>query len=66
MTRYPVSLVDNHNGTVTFTVNGTSVTRPGSFPVCPCHVVFYDQNYTPDKDGVPVGHTWHWDTIVIR
>jgi hypothetical protein len=65
-TRHPVSLVDNANGTVTFTVAGQSVTSSGSFPACPCRVVFYDQNYTPDKDGTPIGHTWHWDNIVIR
>jgi hypothetical protein len=66
MTRFPVSLVDNHDGTVTFTVADISVTRAGSFPACPCRVVFYDQNYTPDKDGTPIGHTWHWDAIVIN
>lgn len=65
MTRHPVSLVDNGNGTVTFTVAGVSVTRAGAFPACPCRVVFYDQNYTPDKDGVPIGHTWHWDNIAV-
>lgn len=64
-TRYPVTLVDNHNGTVTFNVNGTTLTRPGAFPACPCHVVFYDNSYTPDKDGVLQGHTWHWDDIVV-
>jgi hypothetical protein len=66
MMRHPVSLVDNHNGTVTFTVAGVSVTRSGSFPACPCRVIFLDQNYTPDKDGIPQGHTWHWDSVVVR
>jgi hypothetical protein len=66
MTRFPVSFVDNGNGTVTFTVQGSSCTTAGSFPACPCRVVFYDQNYNPDKDGVPIGHTWHWDNIVVR
>ena len=65
-TRHPVSLVDNGNGTVTFTVAGVSTTQAGSFPQCPCRVVFYDHNYTPDKDGVPAGHSWHWDNIIIR
>lgn len=66
MTRLPVSFTDNGNGTVTFVVNGVSLTESGSFPNCPCYVVFLDQNYTPDKDGVPQGHTWHWDNIVVR
>jgi hypothetical protein len=65
-TRHPVSFTDNHNGTVTFTVAGVSATGTGSFPACPCRVVFYDHNYTPDKDGTPVGHTWHWDNIIVR
>jgi hypothetical protein len=66
MTRHPVSLVDNRNGTITFTVAGVSVTRAGQFPACPCRVVFYDHNYTPDKDGIPQGHTWHWDNITVN
>lgn len=68
MTRHPVSLVDNGNGTVTFTVAGVSRTASGSFPACPCRVVFYDHNYTPDKSefGYPIGHTWHWDNVVVR
>ena len=65
-TRHPVSLVDNGNGTVTFTVAGESATVSGAFPKCPCRVVFYDHNYTPDKGGAPQGHTWHWDNIVVR
>ena len=28
-------------------------------------VYFKDHNYTPDKDDVPVGYTWHWDNIRI-
>jgi hypothetical protein len=66
MTRFPVSFTDNDNGTVTFNVNGSSCTIAGSFPQCPCRVVFLDQNYNPDKDGPVVGHTWHWDNIVVR
>lgn len=66
MARLPVSLVDNHNGTVTFTVDGTAITRSGSFPACPCRVVFYDQNYNPLKDGPVQGLTWHWDSIVVN
>ena len=70
-TRWPVSLVDNRNGTVTFNVADRSATVSGSFPECPCRVVFYDHNYTPDKsaaDGFPFsgGHTLHWDNIIVR
>jgi hypothetical protein len=63
-TRYPVCLRDNGNGTVTFDVNGRSATSSGSFPAGPKRVVFYDHNYTPDKDGTPIGHSWHWDNII--
>jgi hypothetical protein len=68
MTRHPVALVDNHNGTVTFSVAGVSVTQAGAFPACPCRVVIYDHNYTPNKSfwpRVPNPYTWHWDSIVI-
>jgi hypothetical protein len=68
MTRHPVSLVDNHNGTVTFTVAGVSVTGAGAFPACPCRVVFYDHSYTPNKamfPRPPNPYTWHWDSIVV-
>jgi hypothetical protein len=65
-TRFPMSVRDNGNGTVTFTIAGQTYTGSGSFPACPCRVVFYDQNYTPDKDGEPVGHTFHWDNIMVR
>jgi len=65
-TRHPVNLTDNHNGTITFSVAGSTCTAPGSFPDGPVRVVFYDHNYNPDKDGTPIGHTWHWDNIIIR
>jgi hypothetical protein len=65
-TRHPVSLTDNGNGTITFNVAGSSCTTAASFPPCPCRVVFYDQNYNPDKDGVPIGHTWHWDDVQVN
>ena len=69
-TRHPVSLVDNGNGTVTFTVAGQSATVAGSFPECPCRVVFYDHSYTPNKNewapGTQRGYTYHWDNIVVR
>jgi hypothetical protein len=68
--RHPVSLVDNRNGTVTFTVAGVSTTKSGAFPACPCRVVFYDHNYTPNKSDPPApvsnAFTWHWDSIVVR
>lgn len=69
MTRHPVSLRDNRNGTVTFSVAGESVTQAGAFPACPCRVVFYDHSYTPNKSfwpRVPNPYTWHWDSIVVR
>ncbi len=64
-TRFPVTLRDNGNGTVSFIVNGVTTTRSGSFPTGPARVVFYDHNYTPDKDGRPIGHTLHWDNIKV-
>jgi hypothetical protein len=69
ITRHPVTLVDNHNGTVTFTVAGVAVTQEGAFPACPCRVVLYDHNYTPNKSfwpRVPNPYTWHWDSVVVR
>ena len=65
-TRHKVSLVDNGNGTVTFTVAGVAATASGSFPACPCRVVIYDNNYRPTKDGMPQGLTWHWDNIIVK
>lgn len=65
-TRHPVSLTDNGDGTITASAAGQAGTVSGSFPECPCRVVFYDHNYTPDKDGTPIGHTWHWDNIIVR
>lgn len=69
MTRYPVTFSDDGSGTVTFRVAETAVrTIVGSFPECPCRVVFYDHNYTPTKSetGFPIGFTWHWDNIVVE
>lgn len=68
MLRHPVSLVDNGNGTITFTVAGVSATANGAFPQCPCRVVLYDHNYTPNKSesGFPIGYTWHWDNIIVK
>ena len=62
--RRPFSITDNRNGTITFEYLGSAYTYTGSFP-SQFKVYFKDHNYTPDKDGVPVGHTWHWDSIVV-
>jgi hypothetical protein len=59
------SVTDNHNGTITVRFGDRSYTVPGSFPSGDFEVVFKDHNYTPDKDGTPVGHTWHWDNIIV-
>jgi hypothetical protein len=63
--RRPFSITDNGNGTITFQFNSFAQTVPGSFPSGDFKVMFKDHNYTPDKDGTPVGHTWHWDNIVV-
>jgi hypothetical protein len=55
---------DNLDGTLTFHYFGSEYTRPGSFPA-EFRVVFKDHNYTPSKDGTPVGFTWHWDNIAV-
>ena len=65
--RRTFSITDNRNGTITVNYGGfKTFTVPGSFPAGGFNVVFKDHNYTPDKDGVPVGHTWHWDNIIIQ
>lgn len=65
--RRPFSVIDNQDGTLTVEFGGfVTYTVPGSFPTDGFRVVFKDHNYTPDKDGLPVGYTWHWDSIVIR
>jgi hypothetical protein len=63
--RRTFTVTDNRNGTITFDFLGQQYTYAGSFP-SQFKVYFKDHNYTPDKDGVPVGHTWHWDNIVVR
>lgn len=66
MNRPPFSITDNDNGTITVSYGDKfTQTFPGQFPA-EYRVVFKDHNYTPDKDGTPIGHTWHWDNIVIR
>ena len=65
--RRPFSMTDNRNGTITVNYGGVrTFTVPGSFPAGGFVVVFKDHNYTPDKDGLPVGYTWHWDNIIVR
>jgi hypothetical protein len=59
-------LADNGNGTLTLTAFGNTYTFSGSFPTGAVKVVFKDHNYVPNKDGVPVGYTWHWDNIIIE
>ena len=56
---------DNNNGTITYDFLGKRYTYAGEFPDR-FEVYFKDHNYTPDKDGRPIGHTWHWDNIVVR
>lgn len=60
-------LTDNGNGTITYSMPdiGEQWTVPGQFPA-QFKVVFKDHNYTPLKDGTPVGLTWHWDSVVIQ
>ena len=63
--RRPFTITDNRNGTITVDFGGFDrFTVPGSFPD-EFRVVFKDHNYTPDKDGIPAGYTWHWDNIAI-
>jgi len=66
MTRLPFTIRDNGDDTLTLDAFGDAFTFPGAFPAGGFNVVFKDHNYTPDKDGVPVGHTWHWDNIIVR
>jgi hypothetical protein len=62
--RRPFSITDNRNGTISFDFLGERYTYAGEFP-SDFKVYFKDHNYTPDKDGTPVGHTWHWDNISV-
>jgi hypothetical protein len=64
--RRTFTIRDNGNNTLTLSAFGKSYTFAGSFPSGGFNVVFKDHNYTPDKDGVPVGHTWHWDNIIVK
>jgi hypothetical protein len=62
--RRTFTITDNRNGTISFDFLGKRYTYPGRFPD-QFEVYFKDHNYTPDKDGVPIGHTWHWDNLIV-
>lgn len=60
------TITDNMNGTLTVNYGGMfTQTVSGQLPDN-FEVYFKDHNYTPDKGGEPVGHTWHWDNISIK
>jgi Ca2+-binding RTX toxin-like protein len=67
-TRYQHCMVNNRNGTITFRQAREGGSRvfifDGEFPAR-FRLVFTDHNYTPTKDEVPVGLTWHWDNIIV-
>ncbi len=64
--RRTFSVTDNNDGTLTIDYGGMfTQTMAGQLPES-FQVFFKDHNYTPDKDGVPIGHTWHWDSISVR
>jgi hypothetical protein len=63
--RRTFTVTDNGNGTVSVDAFGRRFTTDGRLPT-EFRVVFKDHNYTPDKDGDPVGHTWHWDNIIVN
>lgn len=66
MVRRPFSVTDNGNGTLTVNYGGLfTKSVPGRFPD-EFEVYFQDHNYTPDKDGMPAGHTWHWDSVRVE
>ncbi len=63
--RRTFTVTDNNDGTLTVDYGGMfTQTVAGELPST-FQVFFKDHNYTPDKDGQPVGHTWHWDNIVV-
>ncbi len=65
MIRRAFSVTDNRDGTITVDYGAMfTQTVAGSLPPS-FEVYFKDHNYTPDKDGVPIGHTWHWDNVFI-
>ena len=65
MIRRRFAVTDNRDGTITVDYGGLfTQTLAGALPER-FEVYFKDHNYTPDKDEVPVGHTWHWDNLFI-
>jgi hypothetical protein len=62
--RRPFSITDNRDGTVSVLFLGQTYTYTGAFPA-EYRVVFKDHSYTPTKDTLPVGYTWHWDNISV-
>lgn len=62
--RRTFTVTDNGDGTVSVDAFGRQYTAAGRFPT-EFRVVLKDHNYTPNKDGDPVGYTWHWDNIAI-
>lgn len=71
--RFQHCLVDNGNGTITFSaamLNGTvfSRTGPGSFPAGPRVFILMDVSYDPRKDEsakVAEPSSIHWDNITV-
>ena len=61
-----IQVTDNQDGTLTVTFGEHAWTSAGAFPDGEWKVVLKDHSYTPDKDGVPSGYTWHWDDIIIK
>lgn len=62
--RRTFTVTDNRDGTITVEFLGRIVSYPGAFP-SEFRVVFKDHSYTPTKDDIPAGYTWHWDAIVV-
>ncbi|MEM8746198.1 MAG: hypothetical protein AAGF91_05820 [Actinomycetota bacterium] len=64
--RRTFSITDNGDGSLTIQYGNAATYRvPGSLPDR-FDVILKDHNYTPNKDGDPVGYTWHWDNIIVR
>lgn len=64
--RRHITLTENSNGTITFTMGTRTWTEPGQFPAGQWKVVFTDHSYTPQKDAVPQSLTFHWDNISVQ
>ncbi len=67
-TRYKHCLTDNRRGRINVYQDRAGRAYHGSFSGSFPHrfrLVFTDHNYTPTKDGMPIGFTWHWDTVTV-